>query len=374
MSVRLPHVADRRIPRDLRKADRPFPWKADPVSVTASTPVAERRHTGPAAARVREDASMTVTTQGSILGNRVLRTEDRELITGAGDYTADLPVDGAYHAAFVRSPIAHGTITGIETDEARGLPGVVAVYTYEDIGLAPRQGLPGVVPEAMARPHLATGKVRFVGDIVAVVVAESAAQAQDAAESVVPEIDPLPAAIGMEESLADGAASCSTLGSNLVAAGGTGAVEGVFDGADTVVRGTFHNQRVAGVPMEPNACVARPGEPDGGVTMWLATQAPHGAQAALAGDLGLDPSQVRVIAPRVGGGFGPKAFEYLEWTLVARAALLLGHPVRWTETRSENLLSMVHGRAQVQHVELGVTKGKIVGLRGHVLGDAGAYP
>ena len=319
---------------------------------------------------------MTVTTQGSILGNRVLRTEDRELITGAGDYTADLPVEGAYHVAFVRSPIAHGTINGIEADEARGMPGVRAVYTFDEIELAPRQGLPGVVPEAMARPHLARGKVRFVGDIVAVVVADSAAEALDAAENVVPDIDPLPAVIGLESALADGATLLfDDAGSNQAAAGGTGEVEGLFDGADTVVTATFHNQRVAGVPMEPNACVARPGEPDGGVTMWLATQAPHGAQAALAGDLGLDPSQVRVIAPRVGGGFGPKAFEYIEWTVVAKAAQLLGHPVRWTETRSENMLSMVHGRAQVQHVELGLSSdGRIVGLKADVIGDAGGYP
>ncbi|MET0188653.1 MAG: xanthine dehydrogenase family protein molybdopterin-binding subunit [Pseudonocardia sediminis] len=319
---------------------------------------------------------MTLTTQGSFLGNRVLRTEDQELITGAGDYTADLPVEGAYHVAFVRSPFAHGTITSIETEEARNLPGVVAVYTYDDIGLAPRQGLPGVVPEAMARPHLAKGKVRFVGDIVAVVVAETAAQAQDASESVFAEIDTLPAVIGLEESAAEGGTLLfDDNGSNIAAAGGTGEVEGLFDGADTVVKGTFHNQRVAGVPMEPNACVAQPGEPDGGITMWLSTQTPHGAQGALAGDLGLDPSQVRVIAPRVGGGFGPKAFEYIEWTVVAKAAQLLGHAVRWTETRSENMLSMVHGRAQVQHVELGLTKdGKIVGLKADVIGDAGGYP
>ncbi|WP_300008768.1 xanthine dehydrogenase family protein molybdopterin-binding subunit [Pseudonocardia sp.] len=319
---------------------------------------------------------MTVTTQGSVLGNRVLRTEDRELAGGAGDYTADLPVEGAYHVAFVRSTIAHGTITSIEVGEAAAMPGVRAVYTFDDIGLAPRQGLPGVVPETMARPHLARGKVRFVGDIVAVVVADSAAEAHDAAEHVVADIEPLPAVVGIEEALADGVALLfDEAGSNLVAGDGTGEVEGLFDKVDTVVRATFHNQRLAGVPMEPNACVARPGEPDGGVTMWLPTQAPNGAQATLAADLGLDPARIRVIAPRVGGGFGPKAFDYVEWAVVAKAALLLGHPVRWTETRSENMLSMVHGRAQVQHVELGLTReGRIVGLNADVIGDAGAYP
>lgn len=319
---------------------------------------------------------MSLNTQGSYLGHRVLRTEDRELITGAGDYTADLPQPDAYHAVFVRSPIAHGTLGAIEVDEARAMPGVEAVHTFDTLGLPERAGLPGVVPDAMSRPHLARGRVRFVGDIVAVVVARSAAQAQDAAEAVVPDIEPLPAVTGLEAALAEGAPLLfDDAGSNQAGAGGTGEVEGLFDDADHVVRATFHNQRVAGVPMEPNACVAAPGEPDGGVTLWLPTQTPHGAQVALAGDLGLDPSQVRVIAPRVGGGFGPKAYEYVEWSICARAALLLGHPVRWTETRSENMLAMVHGRAQVQHVEVGLTgEGKIVGLRADVIGDAGAYP
>jgi carbon-monoxide dehydrogenase large subunit len=319
---------------------------------------------------------MTATTSGSFLGNRVLRVEDQELITGAGDYTADLEHDGAYHVAFVRSPIAHGTLSTVDVDEARGMPGVHAVYTGDDLGLAPRQGLPGVVPETMARPFLAQGKVRFVGDIVAVVVADSPAQAHDAADAVVSDIDPLPAVTDLEAALADGAAVLfDEAGTNQVAGAGTGEIDGLFDGADTIVRGRFRNQRLAGVPMEPNACLAVPGAPEGGLTIWVATQAPHGAAAALAGDLGLDVEQVRVIAPRVGGGFGPKAFEYLEWTIAARAALLLGHAVRWTETRSENMLSMVHGRAQVQYVELGLTnEGRIVGLKADVIGDAGAYP
>ncbi|MBP2368127.1 xanthine dehydrogenase family protein molybdopterin-binding subunit [Pseudonocardia parietis] len=319
---------------------------------------------------------MSITTQGSYLGNRVLRTEDRELITGAGDYTADLPHPGAYHAVFIRSPIAHGTLGAIDVDEARALPGVEAVHTFDTLGLPPRAGLPGVVPDTMSRPHLAHGKVRFVGDIVAVIIARTAAQAQDAAEAVVPDIEPLPAVTGYEAPLADGAGLLfDDAGTNVAAAGGTGEIEGLFDGADHVVRATFVNQRIAGVPMEPNGCVAVPGEPGGGVTMWLPTQTPHGAQAALAGDLGLEPDLVRVIAPRVGGGFGPKAFEYIEWSIVARAALLLGHPVRWTETRSENMLAMVHGRAQRQDVELGLTReGRIVGLRAGVVGDVGAYP
>ncbi|MDL5160375.1 xanthine dehydrogenase family protein molybdopterin-binding subunit [Actinomycetospora termitidis] len=320
--------------------------------------------------------SVTTHTGGSILGHPVKRTEDQELITGAGLYTGDLPVEGSLHAVFVRSPIAHGTLGDIDVEEARSMPGVVAIYTAADLDVADRPGLPGVVPDAMARPHLAKGKVRFVGDIVAAVIGETAGQALDAAETVFPDIEPLPAVTGIEEAFAEGAPLLfDEVGSNLAAGAGTGDVEGIFDEADVVVEGKFLNQRVAGVPMEPNACVAEPGTPEGGITLWLSTQTPHGARDALAGDLGLEADQVRVVAPRVGGGFGPKATAYPEYTIAAKAALLLGRPVRWNETRSENMLSMVHGRSQVQWVELGVKRsGKIVGLRASVIGDGGAYP
>ncbi|HEY2223951.1 xanthine dehydrogenase family protein molybdopterin-binding subunit [Actinomycetospora sp.] len=320
--------------------------------------------------------SVTTHTGGSILGHAVKRTEDQELITGAGLYTGDLPVEGSLHAVFVRSPIAHGTLGEIDVAEAKGMPGVVAVYTNADLDVADRPGLPGVVPDAMSRPHLAKGKVRFVGDIVAVVIGETAGEALDAAETVFPDIDPLPSVTGIEEAYADGAPLLfEEVGSNLIAGAGTGEVEGIFDTADVVVTGKFLNQRLAGVPMEPNACVIEPGAPEGGLTLWLSTQTPHGARDAIAGDLGLDADQVRVVAPRVGGGFGPKATAYPEYTIAAKAALVLGRPVRWNETRSENMLSMVHGRSQVQWVELGVTRaGKIVGLRASVIGDGGSYP
>jgi carbon-monoxide dehydrogenase large subunit len=320
--------------------------------------------------------SVTTHTGGSILGHAVKRTEDQELITGAGQYTGDLPVEGSLHAVFVRSPMAHGTLGEIDVDEAKGMPGVVAVYTAADLEMPDRPGLPGVVPDAMARPHLAKGKVRFVGDIVAVVIGTTAGEALDAAETVFPDIDPLPAVTGIEEAYADDAPLLfDEVGTNLVAGAGTGDVEGIFDSADVVVEGKFLNQRLAGVPMEPNACVADPSAPEGGVTLWLSTQTPHGARDAIAGDLGLDGDMVRVIAPRVGGGFGPKATAYPEYTIAAKAAMVLGRPVRWTETRSENMLSMVHGRSQVQWVELGLKRdGTMVGLRATVIGDAGAYP
>ena len=332
--------------------------------------------------------TITPSRSGSIFGHSVKRTEDQGLITGAEKYTGDLPIEGSYHVVFVRSPIAHGTLNSIDVEEARSRPGVVGVYTDGDLEIADRPGLPGVVPDVMSRPPLARGRVRFVGDIVAAVVAETAGQALDAAESVFPDIDPLPPVVGIEEAQAEGGPLVyEEHGSNVIAGAGTGEVEGIFDNADVVVKERFHNQRLAGVPMEPNACVAVPGGVDvpgsagsaggqnGGVTLWLSVQTPHGARDALAADLGLEAEQVRVIAPRVGGGFGPKATAYPEYSIAARAAMVLGHPVRWTETRSENLLSMVHGRAQVQDIELGVRNdGRLVGLRGVVVGDGGAYP
>ena len=319
--------------------------------------------------------TITPTRSTSIFGNSVKRTEDKGLITGAEDYTADLPIEGAYHAVFVRSPIAHGTLNSVDTDEARSMPGVKAVYVDGELNATDRPGLPGMVPDAMNRPAFARGKVRFVGDIIAVVIAETAGQALDASETVFADIDPLPAVTDIEAALADDAPLLfEDHGTNLVVGAGTGEVEGLFDEADRVVKHTFYNQRLAGVPMEPNAAVAIP-EDDGAIKMYVSTQGPHGARDALAGDMGLDGEKVHVIAPRVGGGFGPKMHAYQEWGIVGAAALALGNPVRWSETRSENMLSMVHGRAQVQHVELGVKNdGTIVGLRATAIGDAGAYP
>jgi aerobic carbon-monoxide dehydrogenase large subunit len=319
--------------------------------------------------------TITPTRTTSIFGNSVKRTEDKGLIRGAEDYTGDLPIEGALHVVFVRSPMAHGTITSVDAAEARSMPGVVAVYVDGELDINDRPGLPGVVPDAMNRPALARGKVRFVGDIVAVVVAETAGQALDASETVFADIEPLPAVTDIEAALGDDAPLLfDEVGTNLVAGAGTGDVEGIFDTADTVVKATFYNQKLAGVPMEPNACVAIPGDGDK-IKMYLSTQGPHGARDAMAGDLGVEGDQVHVIAPRVGGGFGPKMHAYQEWGIVGAAARALGKPVRWNETRSENMLSMVHGRAQVQYVELGVRKdGRIVGLRATAVGDTGAYP
>ncbi len=314
-------------------------------------------------------------TSGSILGHPVRRKEDAGILNGITRYFDDLPVEGCTHLAFVRSTIAHARLESIDTAEAAGMPGVLAIYTADDLSLPDQHGF-AMLPPTANRPPLARGKVRFVGDIVAAVVAETRAQAVDAAEMVVVDYDPLPAVTDPEAALAPGAPLVHEgHGSNVAIGMGTGEVEDIFGDADVVVTQRIHNQRVAGVPMECNGILAVPGEPDGGLTVWVPTQTPHGQQGPLAAALGLDPAQVRVIAPAVGGGFGPKAGDYVEFQIAAAAAMRLGRPVKWTETRSENMVAMIQGRGQVQHVELGLKRdGTITGLRVRVVGEAGAYP
>ena len=323
---------------------------------------------------------------GSILGNRVRRVEDPDLLTGKGTYVGNLKVDGLLRAAFVRSPVAHARIRSIDVDEARTAPGVVAVLTAADLGVAPFHGFM-VLNEACARPPLATDKVRFVGEPVVLVVAETEAAALDAAEAVIVDYDPLPAAADVIEALADGAAlQFEELGTNLVAgmagatlgAGGRPAAGDPLDGATRVVRARLENQRVAVVPMEGDAIAAIPGRPDDPdafrMTVYVSTQMPHGFARAVGKTLGFARDEVRVIAPHVGGGFGAKAGIGAEHAAVIAAARLLDRPVTWVQTRSDNLVGMPHGRGQVQWIEMGFDDdGRITGMHCRVVGDAGAY-
>jgi carbon-monoxide dehydrogenase large subunit len=255
------------------------------------------------------------------------------------------------------------------------MPGVVAVYTADDLALPDQHGF-AMLPPTANRPPLARETVRFVGDIVAAVVASTRTEAVDAAEQVVVDYDPLPAVVDPDAALTEGSPLVHDAhGTNVAIGMGTGEVEGVLDDADVVVSQTIHNQRLAGVPMEPNGVVAVPGEPAGGITLWVPTQAPHSLHEPIAQVLGLEPAQVRIVAPAVGGGFGPKAGNYVEFHIASAIAMRLGRPVKWSETRSENMLAMIQGRGQVQHVELGVKRdGTITGLRARVVGEAGAYP
>ena len=311
--------------------------------------------------------------QGSILGNAVTRKEDPGLLTGSNDYVDDLDIESA-QIVFVRSTMAHASLLEVDTSEAVNMPGVLAVYTSDNLGMDAINQSEFMDP-SMNRPPLAVGRVRFVGDIVAAIVAESHSQAVDAAEQVIVDYDPLPANADIEAALGDGADILwEGAESNVCFAIGN-EYDGpdVNEGADAVVSQRIVTQRLAGVPMEPNGCVAIP-EGDS-MTFYASTQTAHGLRDGLAPSIGLDPENLRVVAPWVGGGFGPKAGLYIEHILCAKAAQELNTPVKWTEQRGENMLAMAQGRAMVMNAELGVNyDGSIVGLKARVVADAGAYP
>jgi carbon-monoxide dehydrogenase large subunit len=311
---------------------------------------------------------------GSILGNSVVRLEDPTLLTGAGKYVDDLE-PGAARVVFVRSTVAHGQVRSVDIEDARSMPGVLAVYKAGDLGLEPFQGFP-MLPPAFNRPVFASERVRFVGDIVAAVVADTAAHATDAAEAVVVDIDPLPAVVAAPDALApDAPVLFPDHGTNVCFGTTFGGDDDPLAGAAAVAEVSMVSQRLAGVPMEPNGCLMVPGEPAGGITAWLSHQAPHSVQPALADALGLQPDAVRVVCPWVGGGFGPKAAVYVEFLVAAAAARALNRPVKWVETRSEDMVSLVHGRDFTMTAKLGLTKdGKILGLDATVVAGGGAYP
>ncbi len=310
---------------------------------------------------------------GSILGAAVKRVEDPRFITGRGTYLPNRTFDGALWMAVVRSPVAHGRIVDIATEAAGSMPGVVGVFTASDLDLPPlAPGAPGADP-VTARPILASDVVRFVGEPVAVVVAESPVVAADAAGEVWVDVDPLPAVPTVEAALADGAPLLfPELGTNVVLTGGRGSDHDVLADADVVVRGDFVNQRVAPVPMEPNSAAAVPvGDR---LEVWVGSQNVFIHQVVLSKTLGLDRDRLRVVVPDMGGGFGAKVQPYPEQILTAALALRLGRPVRWQETRTENLVGMTHGRDQLQVVELGARRdGTVVGIRARLTQNSGAY-
>ena len=313
---------------------------------------------------------------GSILGNAVQRLEDPTLLTGEGKYVDDLVETGMLYVHFVRSAVAHGELLSVDLSEAESMPGVLAIYHSggDDLGLPSFQGFP-MMPETFNRPVFAVGKVRFVGDIVAAVVAESAAQASDAAEAVIVDYEILPSIINPADGLApDAALLFPDTGSNICFVSEFGKEDGdPTEGADAVAEVTMVSQRLAGVPMENNGVVVVP-EGDS-LTMWVSHQAPHSIHAGYAPMLGVEPEKLRVVCPWVGGGFGPKAAGYVEHLIAAKAAQVLDRPVKWIATRSEDMLSLVQGRDYVMTARLGVNNdGKIVGFDGTVLAAAGAYP
>ena len=310
----------------------------------------------------------------SILGNRVLRVEDPRFLRGEGRYVENLVLDGALAITFVRTPLAHARVNGIDVSAAEALPGV-QVFTAADVD-APPFGPPPQwhIADGMARPLVATDVVRFAGEVVAIIVSEDRASGLDAAELVTVDYDPLPALLSAEESLKDEMVLFPELGTNVANRGGSQEHDdGLFEGCDVVVSDTFWSQRLAAAPLEPRSAAAQVGD-DGRLTLWLTSQTPHTAKMIVAGMLGFDPGAVRIVSPDVGGGFGAKMLE-VEGVLIAWLARKLGRPVRWTETRTENMLALMHGRAQRLEFTIGGTRdGKVLAYRLHVLGDAGAYP
>jgi aerobic carbon-monoxide dehydrogenase large subunit len=308
----------------------------------------------------------------TILGHSIERSEDPGLVSGATRFLADLPDDGHLHAVFVRSTVAHGSLVGVDLGEVATAPGVVGAFAAADLDLAPARAF-GREP-ALARPLLATDRVRYVGEPVAVVVAESLDAAVDAAELVVVDIDPLPAVVDVIDALADDAPVLfDAHGNNVVLDLVPEASPDLFDGADVVVAGELRHNRVAPVTLENNGVVAIPDGADA-ITVWVSTQSVFGVRNDIRHALGLDESAVRVRAAAVGGGFGAKGGVYPEQVVIAAIAHRLGRPVRWAETRSENLTGMTHGRASVHQFEVGArSDGTIVGLRARLVADAGAY-
>lgn len=303
----------------------------------------------------------------------VKRSEDARFLAGEGRYVENLTVEGALRAVFVRSMMPHAVIRNVDATGALRMPGVVGVFTAADVDI-PAQPVSGLVPDLLNRPVLASDVVRFAGEQIAVVVAETEAQAADAAEVIGVEHEFLEAVIDPEEALRPGAPLLfPDHGSNLAHSFEEHMDDDVLEGAEVVVRGRFVNQRLAPVPLETNACTAVPGE-NGEMTLWVSTQIPFDVRGDVADALGVAPAKVRVIAPDVGGAFGSKLSVYPEYLVIAALSRRLGRPLRWSESRSESMLALTHGRGQIQYVELGAKRdGTLVGLRADVIADMGAY-
>ena len=315
----------------------------------------------------------------SILGTRVLRSEDPKFLTTGGVYTEDVVderLNGACHVFFVRSPAAHARIQSVDVSPALQAPGVVAAFTAADISeLALARPMPGMNKQ-MTRPLLASGKVRYVGDPVAIVVTEQPYQGEDAVELVQVDYEALPAVIDFADALSDEVLLYEDAGTNVAVTFGDASAldEHLFDECEVVTSRTILNQRVAPAPMETRAAAASWGE-DGRLTAWIPNQGAQGTQRGLARMLGLPVEQVRVITPDVGGAFGAKFGTDPEHALVAWVARQLGRPARWTETRYENLIAMTHGRAQQQTVTIGGRRdGTVLAYRLEVVQDSGSSP
>ncbi len=302
-----------------------------------------------------------------------LRLEDHRLITGSGRYVADLAPSDTVHLGFVRSTEAHARITGVDMT-AVDSPEVLGVFTGADLGLTDIPGDSTAVPAPdFPRPHLASEKVRYVGEPVAVVAATTAAAALDAADLVWVDYEPLPAVVDPRASLEDEVLLHEAAGTNVVYRSEL-VVGEAKDEYDVVAEIEATNQRLAPTSIEPLGILAVP-EDDGRLTVYVSHQRPHGMKARLSQLLPIDSDKLRVVVPDVGGAFGMKGMTYPEYTVAAAVALRLGLPVMWVERRREHMSGGTHGRGSVHKVRLmGTSAGRIERVEIDVLADVGAYP
>jgi aerobic carbon-monoxide dehydrogenase large subunit len=309
----------------------------------------------------------------NVVGQRVRRREDPRFITGKGRYVDDIRLPGALHVTFVRSHWAHARINSVDGSEAAALSGV-QVFTTAEVGLGKSPPPFIQMDEHWHRPFVASEKVRFAGEIVAVVLAPSAALSVDAAELVEVDYEPLPAVTDAVQALTSDVLLFEEAGTNVcLERAASSSDEELFEGCEAVASGTLTSQRIAAAPIEPRANAARV-EDDGRLTVWLSTQTPHQDRDGIAAALGIEPARIRVVAPDVGGGFGGKGLD-VEDVLVAYLARATDKPVRWTETRSEHMVAMHHGRAQRIDFRIGGRRdGTVQALRLSLIQDAGAYP
>ncbi len=314
-----------------------------------------------------------MTSSGSILGNRVTRIEDPRFLTGNGTYIDNLRLEGALHVAFVRSSGAHGRIVSIDTSEAVAATGVVAVYTDADLGLAPLGPPMSMFPAAMTRALLAKDTVRYVGEPIVAVIAVSKAAAVDAAELVIVDVEPLEAVVSPAEARGGSVILHEAAETNVAFAIAGAASADLLEGCAHVVHIDIEQTRMATTPIEPRA-VAATIDSEGRLVHWACSQNGHSVKDTLCKVLGLDRSAVHVIVPDVGGGFGAKSGNHVEEIFVAWAALRLRRPVRYTETRTESMQNLGHGRAQSQRITLGAdAEGLLRAYRLEVVQDGGAH-
>ena len=322
-------------------------------------------------------------------GAAVRRREDPRFLQGEGRFIDDVDLPRQLHAAFLRSPHAHARLVRLNVETARAMPGVAAVFTFADLERwmkplplfgAPPPGLAAAIRfDLRQAPQyaLVRDRARYVGEVVAMVVADGRARAEDAVERIEAEWAPEPVVVDMVAAAEPGSPLVHEAWGTNVAVGfhhAIGDTDRVFAGAETVFTETFRIQRYVGMPLEGRGVVAQWDRRDSMMTTWNSTQVSHFVQQGLLAALELPPHRVRVIAPDLGGGFGTKASGYAEDVLVPLAARVLNQPVKWIEDRREHLMGAAHARHQTHRISLAARRdGTILAVRDHIWVDLGAY-